>query len=186
MGAQHFRVNLVAAVISSVGLIAFQLLSIKDALIFGSSLVFGTVFLSPDLDLLQSRSTSSWGGFRWIWLGYSRLFRHRYLSHVPIVGLGTRLLYLLVALCIAYFLGDLLYSGVLLFEAEGASPSILVHGLETAITDLYTLQRSAVKFLADNSKEVVTVLAAICCADLLHVGCDILASMRRKSSRKSN
>ncbi|HID06407.1 MAG TPA: hydrolase [Armatimonadetes bacterium] len=76
---------------------------------FVGGYLFGTFFLSPDLDLATSRASTRWGLLRWLWMPYARLAAHRRISHYPIIGLVIRLLYLciLVALgcLIAFMLG---------------------------------------------------------------------------------
>ncbi|MBC7318518.1 DUF2227 family putative metal-binding protein [Candidatus Bipolaricaulota bacterium] len=54
----------------------------------------GSLFLSPDLDLPQSRPARRWGFLRFLWWPYSRVFRHRGLSHHPLLGPLFRFLYL--------------------------------------------------------------------------------------------
>ena len=55
---------------------------------------FSMLFLSPDLDLARSRASRRWGIGRWLWIPYALCFRHRQLSHHPIFGPATRILYL--------------------------------------------------------------------------------------------
>ncbi len=52
------------------------------------------LLLSPDLDLVRSRAFRRWGAARWIWIPYALLFRHRRLSHHPLLGPLTRVAYL--------------------------------------------------------------------------------------------
>ncbi len=54
----------------------------------------GSLFLSPDLDLYHSRPTRRWRLLRALWWPYARLLRHRGLSHHPLLGPLSRLLYL--------------------------------------------------------------------------------------------
>ncbi len=49
--------------------------------IFLSAYLFSSLFLSPDLDLHNSRATKRWGIARIFWLPYSWVFRHRAVSH---------------------------------------------------------------------------------------------------------
>jgi len=62
--------------------------------IFLLSYLFSSLFLSPDLDLWESRATKRWGIGRVIWYPYSRIFRHRSLSHHLLLGPLTRISYL--------------------------------------------------------------------------------------------
>ena len=66
--------------------------------VFVLAYLFGTFLLSPDMDLAQSDPMSNWGLFRFLWRPYAHLFKHRGISHMPVVGTLTRVLYLLVML----------------------------------------------------------------------------------------
>ncbi len=67
--------------------------------------LFGGLMLGPDLDL-HSIHYKRWGWFRWIWLPYRGSMRHRSpYSHAPIMGTTLRVVYLLVWLGVAGFLG---------------------------------------------------------------------------------
>ena len=65
-------------------------------LLFCLSFLTGTYLLSPDLDLARSDPARSWGIIQSIWRPYSWLFRHRGISHTPVFGTLTRLIYLAV------------------------------------------------------------------------------------------
>lgn len=64
-------------------------LTLLTTIAFGfSGLMFG-----PDLDI-ASRQTQRWGWFRWLWLPYRALLRHRSpLSHGFLIGTVLRLIY---------------------------------------------------------------------------------------------
>ncbi len=66
----------------------------EELLPLGLGYLAGSLFLSPDLDLYHSRPARRWRLFRALWWPYTRLFRHRGLSHHPLLGPLTRLLYL--------------------------------------------------------------------------------------------
>ena len=70
-------------------------------LLFSVSFFAGTVLLSPDLDLPDSDPAKSWGILRVIWRPYARVFKHRGLSHAPVLGTLTRVMYLCGVLYIA-------------------------------------------------------------------------------------
>ena len=59
---------------------------IKTVLLVIAGMLSG-VFLTPDLDLAESRFG--------IWTLYGKLFKHRGISHVPVIGTLTRLVYIL-------------------------------------------------------------------------------------------
>ena len=69
--------------------------------VFVVAYLFGTFLLSPDLDLKVSDPMKNWGILRLLWRPYSYAFKHRGLSHMPIVGTLTRLLYMVL---VAYVL----------------------------------------------------------------------------------
>lgn len=58
-----------------------------------SGFLFGGLFLSPDLDT-NSLPLKRWGWLKYIWYPYRDAVPHRGISHTPIVGTSTRLLYL--------------------------------------------------------------------------------------------
>lgn len=65
----------------------------QAATLFAAGYLAGVYLLSPDLDT-RSRSYRRWGPLRYIWLPYILIFKHRGLSHNPVIGPLTRLLYL--------------------------------------------------------------------------------------------
>lgn len=71
---------------------------------FGGAFSYSTLFMSPDLDLVHQIKLVSLRGvlsipFRF----YSKVFKHRGLSHSPFIGSATRILWLAgVALIIFY------------------------------------------------------------------------------------
>jgi len=69
-------------------------LSGKELAVFLLCYVFSSLFLSPDLDLWGSRATRRWGIGRVLWYPYSKLFRHRSVSHNLLLGPLTRIVYL--------------------------------------------------------------------------------------------
>ena len=52
------------------------------------------MLLSPDLDLARSDPHNRWGLLRHCWKPYAKLFRHRGVSHNPLLGPLSRLFYL--------------------------------------------------------------------------------------------
>ena len=66
-------------------------------IIFVLSYSFSSLFLSPDLDLFRSRSRTNWGILIVLWWPYSRIFKHRGLSHSIVFGTLTRIVYLALA-----------------------------------------------------------------------------------------
>lgn len=66
----------------------------EELVIFTLSYVGASLFLSPDLDLEKSDPARRWGALRVLWTPYSRVFKHRGLSHSILFGPLTRVLYL--------------------------------------------------------------------------------------------
>ncbi len=56
----------------------------------------GTFFLSPDNDIFHSKPNKRWKFLRFIWKPYTKIFSHRGISHIPVIGMMIKLLYLLV------------------------------------------------------------------------------------------
>ncbi len=65
-------------------------------IVFVVAYLFGTFLLSPDMDLNTSEPMKNWGVLRLLWDPYARVFKHRGLSHMPIVGTLTRVVYILI------------------------------------------------------------------------------------------
>lgn len=60
-----------------------------------ASFTYATFFMNPDLDLQHSFKLSSLRGLLSLpFLGYSRVFKHRGISHHPILGTLTRILWI--------------------------------------------------------------------------------------------
>jgi len=100
-----------------VGLWHGPMLGLTAALAFA----LGGLWLSPDLDT-RSRPTLRWGPLASLWWPYRQLVRHRgWLSHTPVLGTTSRLIYLtgvaLVLLAIGQSIG-------------GPHPGIVITGLE--------------------------------------------------------
>jgi len=74
---------------------------------FAAGYLIGTFWLTPDLDLATSRPSRRWGILRILWLPYAWLFPHRGLSHRPLLGALTRVLYLAALAGIGLLLLDL-------------------------------------------------------------------------------
>jgi uncharacterized metal-binding protein len=76
--------------------------------IFAGAYLFSSLMLSPDLDLRHNRSRRRWGPLGFLWIPYTKIFKHRGVSHSLIFGTLTRLGYLglialLIALGLSYF-----------------------------------------------------------------------------------
>jgi uncharacterized metal-binding protein len=63
-----------------------------EATFFASGYLISLFLFSPDLDT-KSASYRRWGALRHLWLPYIIMFKHRGISHNPIIGPLLRLLY---------------------------------------------------------------------------------------------
>ncbi len=70
---------------------------------FAGGFIAATIFLSPDMDLMQSKPKKRWGLLSYIWYPYSYLSDHRGLSHIPVLGLTIRIVYLGIFVAIVVF-----------------------------------------------------------------------------------
>jgi uncharacterized metal-binding protein len=89
--------------------------NLKLALVATCATVFGGLMFGPDLDI-QSRQYTRWGVFRFLWLPYRGMFRHRSRwSHGIIFGTLIRVIYfvtvLLIIVSIAVYLRAILVTG---------------------------------------------------------------------------
>src|ERR1043166_3302962 len=81
--------------------------------------LFGGLMFGPDLDI-QSRQYTRWGVFRFLWLPYKTVFRHRSRwSHGIIFGTLIRVVYFAAALTLLFWV--CVYARALLL-AGGAPP----------------------------------------------------------------
>ncbi len=91
-GYQHTTVSLTATSITCGALILAGYA--ETALALGAGLAFGTLLVTPDLDLQRNDARRRWGKMRFIWAPYAALSRHRGMSHTYLVGPTIRLAYL--------------------------------------------------------------------------------------------
>lgn len=104
-GKTHDTINIFALF-----LLILPLLSsiVKDLIllsVFTISYIFGTLFLSPDLDLKNTLPYKRWGKFSFIWLIYSKIIPHRsWLSHGFLIGTIFRILWLIVNIFLIGFI----------------------------------------------------------------------------------
>ncbi|MFQ5800357.1 MAG: metal-binding protein [Candidatus Hydrothermarchaeales archaeon] len=89
-GRTHDTINFV--VLFFITLFLLSSVSTTQATSFAGGYLIGLFLFSPDLDT-KSASYRRWGPLRYLWLPYVFLFKHRGISHNPIVGPLLRLLY---------------------------------------------------------------------------------------------
>lgn len=91
-GYQHTAVNTTCTLL---GCGALTLLGYpQTAAALAAGLAFGTLLVTPDLDLRLNDARRNWGPLRFIWAPYAALSKHRGMSHTYLAGPAIRLLYL--------------------------------------------------------------------------------------------
>lgn len=145
----HDAINLYAAPL--VGMAAYAVTHRLDlAALVGAGHVLGTIYLSPDLDLVVGSIDDRWGVLRFIWRPYGLIVRHRsVLSHSGVSAV-LRLLYL-----------------VAVAELAGA-----VLGL-VGLLDFVGVNLAAAAWLAENADRVAAFVAGGVVSDTLHTAADL-------------
>jgi uncharacterized metal-binding protein len=92
-GGRHLRLELFLLPLFLAGLY-FMKPDWKWLTTFGSAYLFSSLWLSPDLDLRSNDTRRRWGVFGFIWIPYTKIFKHRGLSHNLLFGPLTRVGYL--------------------------------------------------------------------------------------------
>jgi len=98
LGRTHELINLLALP----GFLYF--LPKEFYLSFSVGYVLGTFLLSPDLDLKHSKPSKRWKALKILWRPYQKKSKHRGISHIPILGTFTRLLYIFLIITALYYL----------------------------------------------------------------------------------
>lgn len=108
----HAKLNILIALPIVLGICTYLLKTDpKLLLIFSSAFIYGTLYMNPDLDLAHSIKLFSFRGVLTMpFRGYSKIFKHRGISHSIILGTLTRVGYLVgLAFFISYFLLQIPY-----------------------------------------------------------------------------
>ena len=102
----HTRFNLILALPVLLGITFYTLHPERPFLItFGIAFIYATLFMNPDLDLAHQIKLFSIRGLLSIpFRLYSRVFKHRGLSHHPFLGSLTRILWLALWALISFYL----------------------------------------------------------------------------------
>ena len=116
------------------------------AMAFVVAYLFGTFLLSPDMDLNTSGPMKNWGVLRLLWRPYAHLFKHRGISHMPIVGTLTRVLYIFIVL----------------YVLSAVANAFLDLGWKMSVDDLKKVDRNL----------ILWTLAGLCLPDLFHIVAD--------------
>lgn len=146
--------------------------------LFVVGFLVGTFFIGPDLDLRHSKPTKNWKVLGFIWYPYAFFFKHRGMSHYPLVSTIIRCGYLaavfyLFYLSAVYWLDvELGIAGNRLFELEGSNEPVL-----SKVWDDGEKLRS---FLNMYSSEALFFAAGVAGADMTHVTVDSLSTRLKK------
>ncbi|MCX8104077.1 MAG: metal-binding protein [Candidatus Bipolaricaulota bacterium] len=107
-GKTHLRIELLVLPLWVALFYFFVDASWHAGAVFAGAYLFSSLLLSPDLDLRHNRSRRRWGVLGFIWVPYTKVFKHRGISHSLLLGTLTRLGYLgVLALFIAFGLSYL-------------------------------------------------------------------------------
>jgi uncharacterized metal-binding protein len=106
--AGHTKFNLLLLLPASGAIALVVGLPLQSAVIAAATFAYGTLFMSPDLDLAYQIRLFSLRGFLSLpFRSYARLFSHRGLSHNPFFGTLTRIGWLVMWIVFGLFLWNL-------------------------------------------------------------------------------
>ncbi len=105
-GRTHARFNIILLFIILV--LPLEFFHPWDRLFFALGFLLSTFLVSPDMDMFNTYPYRRWGILKFLWLPYALLFKHRGISHVPVLGTITRVAYMLlvVSLLVLLILGS--------------------------------------------------------------------------------
>lgn len=105
----HVKFNVIFTFPISIFLLLYFLKpSFKETIFFSSSFLYATLFMSPDVDLAHKNSLFSLKGILTMpFRIYSLLFKHRGISHMPIVGSFTRIFFLSIFIIFIFYVFDI-------------------------------------------------------------------------------
>ena len=136
-------------------------LSPSDFPFFISGYLAGTFFLSPDVDTYHSNPVKRWKFLKFIWKPYTKLSKHRGISHLPFYGSLVKIVYLMMIFYLLYFgvVFGLKYIGINieLFKFKEI-------GLKELILNIHT----------------ISFLTGLFMAEIMHILVDILYSSLKK------
>jgi uncharacterized metal-binding protein len=135
------------------------------------AMLFGGFMFGPDLDI-QSRQYTRWGIFRFIWLPYRMVFRHRSRwSHGIIFGTLIRVLYFTIVLA-------------LLVSASVYLRAMLAHGPAPSFDEITQAWRAIETSVRQNTGDhvLLAVLGGLWWGAASHTLTDVAWSVLRKGS----
>lgn len=111
--------------------------TLRHLLIFSAAFAYATLYMNPDLDLANKIKLFSFRGLLTLpFRGYSHLFRHRGLSHLPLIGTVTRILWLSALLYAILVLSGRELPRMTTLQALITSPTFLFGFTGIALADL--------------------------------------------------
>jgi uncharacterized metal-binding protein len=135
------------------------------------AMLFGGFMFGPDLDI-QSRQYTRWGLFRFLWLPYRKLFKHRSRwSHGIIFGTLIRVIYFAAVLALVIVAGVYLRAALV----GGAPPSF-----ERFAEAWWAIEASATRNAGKHA--VWAILAGLWWGAASHTLTDVAWSVMRKGS----
>lgn len=145
--------------------------SLVLALLATCAMLFGGFMFGPDLDI-QSRQYTRWGVFRFLWLPYRMLFRHRSRwSHGIIFGTLIRVIYFAAVIAVVVLAGVYLRATLL-----GGAPPTLAQFAEAWWAIEASVSRSVGRHAA------WAILAGLWWGAASHTLTDVAWSVMRKGS----
>jgi uncharacterized metal-binding protein len=171
-GKTHDAVTIVLAVPTFV--VAWGLTgSLWLACVAVGAMLFGGFMFGPDLDI-QSKQYTRWGVFRFLWLPYKVVFRHRSRwTHGLIFGTLIRILYFTGVLALILVCG--IYLRAMLVNGGPPSLALLARNWQAIESSLRQSQ-------GGSHAAVWAVLAGLWWGAATHTLTDVLWSMLRKGS----
>ncbi|RUM59292.1 MAG: hypothetical protein DSY53_03255 [Persephonella sp.] len=164
-GDTHELINIVALPV------ALTIIQPYGFIPFIAGYLFSTYYLSPDLDLPQSKATQRWGRLRFIWKPYQSFIPHRnFISHFPIISSILRLIYVIIPILLVTYLTLIIIDEV--FQTE------LLKFVMEGVAD-YELEMILKKNLTDFVLGVIV-------ADTIHIVFDFSITFLKKTRTKIN
>ncbi|WP_196214075.1 metal-binding protein [Methanolobus vulcani] len=109
-------------------------------IIFSAAYIFATLFLSPDLDI-NSKPYIRWGILKGIWWPYKEIFKHRGLSHHPVIGPLSIVLNLLIIVAAVFLIAGINYetipSSFVIASITGMVFSMEVHIISDSVVSKF-------------------------------------------------
>ena len=130
--------------------------------------LIATFLLSPDLDLRNSTPTRNWGVFKFVWFGYSKVFRHRGQSHSFIFSRMTKLAYLVLI--------GLFFSMVVEVFLNMASEKVFGDAFVCAWDTVFLFIHDNVIYLIRYKEDIFAAMFGIVLSDWIHICSDRLYS----------